>query len=46
MRRMLLFILVLGITGTGTELLLREHYEDSAQFVPLALFALSLVVLE
>ena len=44
MRRMLLFILVLGITGTGTELLLLEHYEDSAQLVPLALCALSLVV--
>jgi len=44
-RRLLLFILLLGITGTGTELLLLGHYEDSVQLAPLALFALSLVVL-
>ena len=42
---MLLGILVLGIVGTGTELLLIEHFEDRVQLVPLALFALSLVAL-
>ena len=42
---MLLFILVLGILGTGTELLLVGHYEDPWQFVPLGLFALALLVI-
>ena len=42
---MLLVILVLGIVGTGTELLLIEHFEDRIQLVPLALFALALVAL-
>ena len=41
---MLLFILLLGITGTASELLLLEHYEDRWQLVPLALFALALLV--
>jgi hypothetical protein len=45
MRRMLLFILWLGVVGTMTELLLLEHYEDRAQLVPLAMFALSLAVI-
>ena len=42
---MLLFILVLGITGTGAELLLLGHYEDAWQVAPLVLFAVSLAVL-
>ena len=45
MRRMLLFILLLGIAGTFAELLLLEHYEDRWQVVPLALFGLAFVVL-
>lgn len=44
MRGMLLFILVMGITGTGAELLLIGHFEDPWQLVPLVLFALALVV--
>ena len=43
MRRMLLFILVLGILGTGAELLLIGHYEDPWQIAPLGLFAAGLV---
>ena len=39
---MLLLFLVLGIVGTGTELLLIEHVEDRVQLVPLALFPLAL----
>lgn len=44
-RRMLLFILVLGLAGTATELLLLEHYEDTWQIVPLALIAAALAIL-
>jgi hypothetical protein len=40
---MLLFILVLGIVGTGAELLLIGHYEDPWQIAPLGLFAAGLV---
>lgn len=42
---MLLFVLVLGLAGTGTELLLLQHYEDSWQLVPLFLIALALLTL-
>jgi hypothetical protein len=42
---MLLFILVLGLVGTGAELVLLQHYEDPWQLAPLALIALTLVVL-
>lgn len=38
-------ILVLGLTGTGVELLLLEHYEDSWQLVPLVLISLALAAL-
>ena len=34
---MLLVILVLGLLGTATELILLQHYEDWKQVVPLAL---------
>lgn len=44
-RRMLLAIFVLGVLGTGTDLLLLGHTEDRLQFVPLVLMAVSLVVL-
>lgn len=36
-RHMLLAVLVFGLTGTLTELLLIEHYEDAWQFAPLLL---------
>jgi hypothetical protein len=44
-RRSLLAIIVLGLVGTGTELLLLAHYEDSAQLVPLFFIGLTLVVI-
>ena len=45
LRRWLLWVLVLGLVGTETELLLLEHYEDPWQFVPLVLVALAFAVL-
>ncbi len=42
---MILAILVFGLVGTGVELVLIEHYEDAWQLAPLALVALSLVVI-
>ena len=44
-RRFLLAVIVLGLVGTGTELILLTHYEDSAQLVPLFFIALTLVVI-
>jgi hypothetical protein len=44
-RRLVLFVLLLGLIGTGTELLLLEHYEDTWQLAPLVLIALALVAL-
>lgn len=41
-RRMLLAILVMGLVGTGTELLLLGHFEDTWQLAPLVLIALAL----
>lgn len=45
LRRLLLAILAIGIAGSAADLLLIEHYEDSWQLPPLALFAIALVVL-
>ena len=45
LRRALLSILLLGLIGTGVELLLLEHTEDFWQLAPLILIALTLVVL-
>ncbi len=44
-RRILLAILVIGLTGTAVELLLLDHVEDPFQFVPLAAIALGLAAL-
>ena len=44
-RRCLLAVLALGLAGTGIELVLLEHYETAAQFVPLVSVALALAVL-
>ncbi len=44
-RRRLFWVLVLGLGGTETELLLLEHYEDPWQFVPLLLIASAVAVL-
>jgi hypothetical protein len=37
LRWWVLGVLVLGLAGTGTELVLLEHYEQALQFVPLVL---------
>jgi hypothetical protein len=44
-RRWLLAVLALGLLGSGAELLLLEHYETAAQWVPLMAIALALAVL-
>ena len=44
MRRLLLLLVAIGMFGTGADLLLLDHYEDSWQLVPLVLIAASLVV--
>ena len=42
---MLLFILVLGLVGTGTELILLKHYDNGWQIMPLALIGVGLCAL-
>lgn len=44
-RRILLAILVIGLSGTAVELLLLDHVEDTIQLVPLAVIALALAAL-
>jgi hypothetical protein len=44
-RRLLLGIIVIGLVGTATELVLLEHFEDSWQLVPLFFIATALVVI-
>jgi hypothetical protein len=44
-RRLLLALVAFGLVGSGTELVLLAHYEDSAQLVPLFFIALALVVI-
>jgi hypothetical protein len=43
LRRALLWTLLAGLMGTGTELILLGHVESAAQFIPLALIVLALV---
>jgi hypothetical protein len=45
LRLWILGVLVLGLIGTVTELILLEHYEQPLQFVPLVLIGLGVVVL-
>ena len=45
LRRWVLGVLVLGLLGTVTELVLLEHYEQPLQFVPLVLIAAGVVAL-
>jgi uncharacterized membrane protein len=45
LRRWLIGVMVIGLLGTVTELLLLEHYEKPLQFVPLVLIAAAFVVL-
>jgi hypothetical protein len=44
-RQIILAVLLVGMIGTLTELVLLAHYEDVAQLIPLALLALALLVL-
>ena len=44
-RRILLAVLVIGLTGTGVELVLLEHVEGFQQLVPLGAIGLGLVAL-
>lgn len=44
LRRFLLVILQLGMTGTAIELLLLDHVEDATQLVPLSLLGTGLAV--
>lgn len=44
LRQLLLFVLLLGILGTGTELILLEHMEDWWQWVPLVALSGALVL--
>jgi hypothetical protein len=41
-RRLLLAVLVIGMSGTLIDLLLLSHYEDTAQVIPLALLGAAL----
>jgi hypothetical protein len=43
-RQALFAVLLFGLAGTGVELVLIEHYEDTLQIVPLALVAVGLAV--
>ena len=45
MRRWLLVLLTLGLVGTGADLVLLRHYEDSWQLLPLFLIAVALVAI-
>ena len=42
MRRALLAIFLLGLIGTGAELILLNHFEDPRQWIPLVLIALAI----
>ena len=42
LRRLLLGILLFGLTGTATELLLMGHYEDGWQLIPLIVIGLAM----
>lgn len=44
-RRLLLAVLLMGLSGTAVELLLLEHYEDPWQFVPLGVIAAGVLIL-
>jgi hypothetical protein len=44
-RRVLLAILIIGLVGTATELLLLDHDEEAIQLVPLVLIAIAFVTI-
>jgi hypothetical protein len=41
-RRILLFVLLAGMLGTGSELLFQSHFEDPTQMIPLGLIGVAL----
>lgn len=41
-RRILLFVLLAGMVGTGTELLFQRHFEEPSQLIPLVLIGVAL----
>jgi uncharacterized membrane protein len=45
LRRWILGVLILGLLGTVTELVLLEHYEQPMQFVPLVLIVAAIAAL-
>jgi hypothetical protein len=45
LRKLLLFILLIGMTGTLTELLILRHVEDLLQLIPVVLIGVGYVVL-
>jgi hypothetical protein len=45
LRRWLVVLLTLGLVGTGADLVVLEHFEDSWQLIPLFLIAVALVAL-
>ena len=45
LRRVLLAIFLVGLLGTGTELVLLDHFEDRLQLIPIVLLVLGLVVI-
>jgi hypothetical protein len=42
-RRILLFVLLAGMVGTGAELLFQEHVEEPSQLIPLVLIGVALL---
>jgi hypothetical protein len=44
-RRILLFVLLVGMVGIGTELLFQQHFEDPSQLIPLVLIGVALSVI-
>jgi len=44
-RRILLFVLLTGMVGTGAELLFQQHVEEPSQLIPLVLIGVALLSL-
>lgn len=45
LRQLILFLLILGLAGTGADLLALQHYEDPWQMLPLAVIGMALVII-
>ena len=44
-RRILLFVLLAGMAGTGAELLFQRHFEEPSQLIPLVLIGVALAAM-